>query len=212
MCPCGQAQVQPYPWVPQHAPLSSTGSHSCWPSCGPKMVSTSSTGAPATSTVSSSRWPSVTRWAWGGGPGPGLGALPAWTPAHRPHPCHPPQAPGGQQLHLRKFPIELRAGSFELEGWDRSFPSVRELRTALQGCSLRAGDDCFSLRRCCLPRPGGMVRGAVGGGGGRLHPVPAHSDVTSTPRALQPHHHAWVSGQPWATQPQPAQLPPRLPG
>ncbi|XP_065731740.1 non-receptor tyrosine-protein kinase TYK2 isoform X7 [Phocoena phocoena] len=23
-----------------------------------------------------------------------------------------------------------------------------------QGCSLRAGDDCFSLRHCCLPRPG----------------------------------------------------------
>ncbi|XP_035582023.1 non-receptor tyrosine-protein kinase TYK2 isoform X3 [Zalophus californianus] len=64
------------------------------------------------------------------------------------------QAPGTQHLHLRKFPIELQAGGFMLEGWDRSFPSVRELRAALQGCSLRAGDDCFSLRRCCLPRPG----------------------------------------------------------
>uniref|UniRef100_A0A452S216 Tyrosine-protein kinase n=1 Tax=Ursus americanus TaxID=9643 RepID=A0A452S216_URSAM len=64
------------------------------------------------------------------------------------------QAPGTQHVHLRKFPIELQAGVFTLEGWDRSFPSVRELRAALQGCSLRAGDDCFSLRRCCLPRPG----------------------------------------------------------
>uniref|UniRef100_A0A8C0P1K8 Tyrosine-protein kinase n=1 Tax=Canis lupus familiaris TaxID=9615 RepID=A0A8C0P1K8_CANLF len=64
------------------------------------------------------------------------------------------QSPGTQRLHLRKFPIELQAGVFRLEGWDRSFPSVRELRAALQGCSLRAGDDCFSLRRCCLPRPG----------------------------------------------------------
>ncbi|XP_077911944.1 non-receptor tyrosine-protein kinase TYK2 isoform X1 [Halichoerus grypus] len=64
------------------------------------------------------------------------------------------QAPGTQHVHLRKFPIELQAGGFTLEGWDRSFPSVRELRAALQGCSLRAGDDCFSLHRCCLPRPG----------------------------------------------------------
>ncbi|XP_064427346.1 non-receptor tyrosine-protein kinase TYK2 isoform X3 [Mirounga angustirostris] len=64
------------------------------------------------------------------------------------------QAPGTQHVHLRKFPIELQAGGFTLEGWDRSFPSVRELRAALQGCSLRAGDDCFSLHHCCLPRPG----------------------------------------------------------
>ncbi|XP_065731741.1 non-receptor tyrosine-protein kinase TYK2 isoform X8 [Phocoena phocoena] len=64
------------------------------------------------------------------------------------------QAPGVKGLHLRKFPIELQAGTVALEGWDRSFPSVRELRVALQGCSLRAGDDCFSLRHCCLPRPG----------------------------------------------------------
>ncbi|XP_059950158.1 non-receptor tyrosine-protein kinase TYK2 isoform X3 [Mesoplodon densirostris] len=64
------------------------------------------------------------------------------------------QAPGVKGLHLRKFPIELQAGTVALEGWDRSFSSVRELRVALQGCSLRAGDDCFSLRHCCLPRPG----------------------------------------------------------
>lgn len=64
------------------------------------------------------------------------------------------QAPGGQCLRLRKFPIELHAGTFTLESWDRSFPSVRELRAALQGYLLRAGDDCFSLRHCCLPQPG----------------------------------------------------------
>nr|XP_051694039.1 non-receptor tyrosine-protein kinase TYK2 isoform X2 [Oryctolagus cuniculus] len=62
--------------------------------------------------------------------------------------------PGLQTLRLRKFPIELRDGAFVLEGWARSFTSVRELRAALQGCSLRAGDDCFLLRRCCLPQPG----------------------------------------------------------
>ncbi|XP_037848131.1 non-receptor tyrosine-protein kinase TYK2 isoform X4 [Chlorocebus sabaeus] len=65
------------------------------------------------------------------------------------------QAPDGtQSLRLRKFPIEQQAGAFVLEGWGRSFPSVRELGAALQGCLLRAGDDCFSLRRCCLPQPG----------------------------------------------------------
>ncbi|KAI5936058.1 Non-receptor tyrosine-protein kinase TYK2 [Manis javanica] len=64
------------------------------------------------------------------------------------------QAPGAGCLRLRRFPIKLQAGVFRLEGWDRSFPSARELRAALQGCSLRTGNDCFSLRRCCLPRPG----------------------------------------------------------
>lgn len=64
------------------------------------------------------------------------------------------QDPGTQGLRLRKFPIELHTGTFTLESWDRYFPSVRELRAALQGCLLRAGDDCFSLRHCCLPQPG----------------------------------------------------------
>uniref|UniRef100_A0A8C3VYS7 Tyrosine-protein kinase n=1 Tax=Catagonus wagneri TaxID=51154 RepID=A0A8C3VYS7_9CETA len=64
------------------------------------------------------------------------------------------QAPGTKGLRLRKFPIELQAESVRLEGWGRAFASVRELRAALQGCCLRAGDDCFALDRCCLPRPG----------------------------------------------------------
>uniref|UniRef100_G3STB4 Tyrosine-protein kinase n=1 Tax=Loxodonta africana TaxID=9785 RepID=G3STB4_LOXAF len=61
------------------------------------------------------------------------------------------QAQGSRSLRLRKFTIEQQAGTFTLEGWDRSFPSVGALRAALQDCSLRVGDDCFSLRRCCLP-------------------------------------------------------------
>lgn len=64
------------------------------------------------------------------------------------------QAPGTSRLRLWKFPIELCEGTFRLQSWDRSFPSGRELRAALQGCSLRAGDHCFSLRHCCLPQPG----------------------------------------------------------
>ncbi|XP_021100560.1 non-receptor tyrosine-protein kinase TYK2 isoform X8 [Heterocephalus glaber] len=65
-----------------------------------------------------------------------------------------PGGSGVQSVRLRKFPIERQAGGFVLEGWGRSFASVRDLRMALQGCSLRAGDDCFSLRQCCLPQPG----------------------------------------------------------
>lgn len=42
-----------------------------------------------------------------------------------------------------------------LDGWDRSFDTLGDLRLALQGCSLRAGDDCFPLHHCCLPRPRG---------------------------------------------------------
>ncbi|XP_063084710.1 non-receptor tyrosine-protein kinase TYK2 isoform X2 [Cavia porcellus] len=61
---------------------------------------------------------------------------------------------GVRSVSLHRFPVERQAGGFVLEGWDRSFPSVRALRGALRGCCLRAGDHCFSLRRCCLPRPG----------------------------------------------------------
>lgn len=88
------------------------------------------------------------------------GYSPCLSPCSLPSPCHLPpcpQAPGGQCLRLRKFPIELHAGTFTLESWDRSFPSVRELRAALQGYLLRAGDDRFSLRHCCLPQPGGKM-------------------------------------------------------
>lgn len=120
-------------------------------------------------------------------------------------------------MHLRKFPIELQAGVFTLEGWDRSFPSMRELRAALQGCCLRAGADCFALRRCCLPRPGGTIWGALDGvrvGVGTLIPNPGQPSVTAPrpSRDLQPHRHAGVSGQRRSAQPQPAQLPPDQPG
>lgn len=95
----------------------------------------------------------------------GLGCTPCLDPCSPPSSCHPPQAPGTQCLRLWKFPIELCEGTFRLQSWDRSFPSVRELRAALQGCALRAGDHCFSLRHCCLPQPGGKMTGAhrVGG-------------------------------------------------
>lgn len=140
----------------------------------------------------------------------GVGCTPCLDLCSLPPPCHLPQAPGMQCLRLRKFPIELSAGAFSLESWDRSFPSVRELRAALQGCSLQAGDNCFSLRHCCLPRPGGTMTGPQEG---EATPhMPALSDFAPTPRDLQPHHYAGASSQHQVSQPQPAQLPPDLPG
>lgn len=112
-----------------------------------------------------------------GGPGLGLGtALPGPPLSALP----PTQAPGVQSLRLRKFPIEQQDGAFVLEGWGRSFASVQELRGALRGCSLRAGDDCFSLRRCCLPQPGGTGRAT--GGHGFCPPCQS----TSAPSRLPP--------------------------
>ncbi|XP_051052715.1 non-receptor tyrosine-protein kinase TYK2 isoform X2 [Phodopus roborovskii] len=72
------------------------------------------------------------------------------TVAHR----NPAPSSGPKGLRLRKFPITQQPGSFVLDGWGRSFDSVGDLRVALQGCSLRAGDNCFPLHHCCLPRPG----------------------------------------------------------
>lgn len=140
----------------------------------------------------------------------GIGCTPCLDPCSPPSSCHPPQAPDTQCLRLWKFPIELCAGTFRLQNWDRSFPSVRELRAALQGCSLQAGDNCFSLRHCCLPQPGGMMTGPQGGVA--APPTPALSDFPLIPRELQPYRHAGASGQHQVSQSQPAQLPPGLPG
>nr|XP_048302409.1 non-receptor tyrosine-protein kinase TYK2 isoform X3 [Myodes glareolus] len=70
--------------------------------------------------------------------------------------AHRDSAPnsGPKGLRLRKFPITQQPGAFVLDGWGRTFDSVGDLRVALQGCSLRAGDDSFPLHHCCLPRPG----------------------------------------------------------
>ncbi|XP_057245130.1 non-receptor tyrosine-protein kinase TYK2-like, partial [Malurus melanocephalus] len=49
----------------------------------------------------------------------------------------PEQAPGAPaSLTFRQFRIQSEGDSFTLEGWDRSFPSLRELLQALHGCTL----------------------------------------------------------------------------
>ncbi|NWT07147.1 TYK2 kinase, partial [Mionectes macconnelli] len=63
-----------------------------------------------------------------------------------------PGAPGA--FAFRQFRIQKKGDSFALEGWEREFPSLRELLDVLQGCTLRSGQENFAVRRCCPPRPG----------------------------------------------------------
>ncbi|XP_023677746.2 non-receptor tyrosine-protein kinase TYK2 isoform X1 [Paramormyrops kingsleyae] len=54
----------------------------------------------------------------------------------------------------RQFRIHQKEAVFALEGWDREFASVRDLTDSLKCCTLRSGSHNFTIKRCCLPRPG----------------------------------------------------------
>ncbi|NXJ72652.1 TYK2 kinase, partial [Rostratula benghalensis] len=65
------------------------------------------------------------------------------------------QAPGVQgPLKYRQFRIQKKGNSFVLEGWDREFSTLRDLLEVLKGCTLKSGDESFTVKRCCLPKPG----------------------------------------------------------
>ncbi|NXY00239.1 TYK2 kinase, partial [Centropus bengalensis] len=67
----------------------------------------------------------------------------------------PQQAPGVQgALKSRQFRIQKKGDSFILEGWDREFPTLRDLLDVLKGCTLKSGDESFAVKRCCPPKPG----------------------------------------------------------
>lgn len=67
-----------------------------------------------------------------------------------------PQGPGAQgALKYRQFRIQKKGSSFVLEGWDREFPTLRELLDVLKGCTLKSGEESFTVKRCCPPKPGG---------------------------------------------------------
>ncbi|NXL92487.1 TYK2 kinase, partial [Alectura lathami] len=67
----------------------------------------------------------------------------------------PQQATGAQgALRYRQFRIQKKGSSFVLEGWDREFPTLRELLDVLKGCTLKSGDESFTVKRCCPPKPG----------------------------------------------------------
>uniref|UniRef100_A0A8B9I9X4 Tyrosine-protein kinase n=1 Tax=Anser brachyrhynchus TaxID=132585 RepID=A0A8B9I9X4_9AVES len=66
-----------------------------------------------------------------------------------------PQGPGAQgALKYRQFRIQKKGSSFVLEGWDREFPTLRELLDVLKGCTLKSGEESFTVKRCCPPKPG----------------------------------------------------------
>ncbi|XP_027765897.1 non-receptor tyrosine-protein kinase TYK2-like [Empidonax traillii] len=54
---------------------------------------------------------------------------------------------------FRRFLRRFQRGTV-LEGWEREFPSLRELLDVLKGCTLRSGEENFTVRRCCPPKPG----------------------------------------------------------
>ncbi|NXX83068.1 TYK2 kinase, partial [Urocolius indicus] len=60
----------------------------------------------------------------------------------------------GGAFKYRQFRIQKKGTCFVLEGWDREFSTLRELLDVLKGCTLKSGDESFTVKRCCPPKPG----------------------------------------------------------
>ncbi|KAM6957676.1 non-receptor tyrosine-protein kinase TYK2 [Aplochiton taeniatus] len=54
----------------------------------------------------------------------------------------------------KQFRILQKGTVFSLDGWDREFSSVKELTDSLKTFVLKSGSDYFTVKKCCLPRPG----------------------------------------------------------
>ncbi|KAM7371814.1 hypothetical protein PAMP_009024 [Pampus punctatissimus] len=54
----------------------------------------------------------------------------------------------------KQFRIQHKRSVFCLEGWDKEFSSVKELTDSLKNYVLKSGSDSFTVKKCCLPRPG----------------------------------------------------------
>uniref|UniRef100_A0A671QZH1 Tyrosine-protein kinase n=1 Tax=Sinocyclocheilus anshuiensis TaxID=1608454 RepID=A0A671QZH1_9TELE len=61
----------------------------------------------------------------------------------------------GENPIYKQFRITLKGSMFRLEGWDQEFSSIKELTNSLKTFVLKSGEDSFTLKKCCLPRPGG---------------------------------------------------------
>ncbi|XP_017310695.2 non-receptor tyrosine-protein kinase TYK2 [Ictalurus punctatus] len=59
----------------------------------------------------------------------------------------------GQSPTHKQFRIMQKGSVFTLEGWGREFSTVKELTDSLKTFVLKSGQDCFTVKKCCLPRP-----------------------------------------------------------
>ncbi|XP_069783551.1 non-receptor tyrosine-protein kinase TYK2-like isoform X2 [Narcine bancroftii] len=60
---------------------------------------------------------------------------------------------GGLQ-GIKQFQIERKAPDvYVLQGWERMFPSVKELLESLKGCMLKSGNESYVVNKCCPPIP-----------------------------------------------------------
>uniref|UniRef100_A0A8C1D3A7 Tyrosine-protein kinase n=1 Tax=Cyprinus carpio carpio TaxID=630221 RepID=A0A8C1D3A7_CYPCA len=64
------------------------------------------------------------------------------------------QTKDGENPIYKQFRITLKGSKFRLEGWDQEFSSIKELTSSLKTFVLKSGEDSFTLKKCCLPRPG----------------------------------------------------------
>uniref|UniRef100_A0A672QK77 Tyrosine-protein kinase n=1 Tax=Sinocyclocheilus grahami TaxID=75366 RepID=A0A672QK77_SINGR len=64
------------------------------------------------------------------------------------------QTKDGENPIYKQFRITLKGSIFRLEGWDQEFSSIKELTNSLKTFVLKSGEDSFTLKKCCLPRPG----------------------------------------------------------
>lgn len=60
----------------------------------------------------------------------------------------------GENPVYKQFRIRQKGSMFNLEGWDQDFSSIKELTRSLKTFVLKSGEDSFTLKKCCLPRPG----------------------------------------------------------
>ncbi|XP_015227583.1 PREDICTED: non-receptor tyrosine-protein kinase TYK2 [Cyprinodon variegatus] len=58
----------------------------------------------------------------------------------------------GSKTSHKQFRIQQKKSVFCMEGWDKEFPTVKELTDSLKTYVLKSGSDSFTVRKCCLPR------------------------------------------------------------
>ncbi|XP_072299220.1 non-receptor tyrosine-protein kinase TYK2 [Eucyclogobius newberryi] len=63
------------------------------------------------------------------------------------------KAENGSSPTHKQFRLEHKGSRFCLEGWDKEFPSMKELLDSLKTFILQSGSETFTVKKCCLPKP-----------------------------------------------------------